>query len=366
MKKSLILLSVYMLLVSSVIGQTTTVISGVICNASGKGIPDVNVYVSGLKQKYSVLASCLSDLNGSFSLSFKSTTDSISINASGLNIMNTTIVCENKSQYKQIIVDEKAQELGEVVIRAPKIYSKGDTISYFVRSFQSKNDMSIGQVLRRLPGIAVSDEGRISYKGQPIKKFYIEGLDLMKGRYGIATSNIDPNSISTIEILENHQDIKALEGLKPEERASINLKLKKGVKGVFNLIGSLGGGYGDGSYIVIDCCYTSCGVCIETLPKIQRLFDKYKGNDKIKLFVLFFKLKGESNSEIHQWLSEKGDYSFPVLYGDFKELDSCFKVIKFPTIIVIDPSGKIVFRGCYLEMVESYLKKIARKGYTPQ
>lgn len=275
MKKSLILLSVYMLLVSSVIGQTTTVISGVICNASGKGIPDVNVYVSGLKQKYSVLASCLSDLNGSFSLSFKSTTDSISINASGLNIMNTTVVCENKSQYKQIIVDEKAQELGEVVIRAPKIYSKGDTISYFVRSFQSKNDMSIGQVLRRLPGIAVSDEGRISYKGQPIKKFYIEGLDLMKGRYGIATSNIDPNSISTIEILENHQDIKALEGLKPEERASINLKLKKGVKGVFNLIGSLGGGYGDGLLWDNELIATY-------FQRSRQLIATYKGNNSGK------------------------------------------------------------------------------------
>lgn len=121
-----------------------------------------------------------------------------------------------------------------------------------------------------------------------------------------------------------------------------------------------------GSYIVIDCCSTRCGVCIRDLPEVQRLYDKYRDRDKIKLFVLFFKLKGESNKEIHQWLSEKGDYSFPVLYGDLKELSPCFKAFKFPTIIVIDPSGKIVFRGCYLEMVESYLKKIEKKGYTPQ
>ena len=237
----LLFLSVY---ITSLMGQTTQ-ISGIVQNTSGKGIADVNVYVSRVEQKYSVFASCLSGTDGSFTLSFKAPVDSVCINVSGLNITPTSVICDNKSQHRDIIVDEKAQEIDEVVVRAPKIYSKGDTISYYVASFQSKNDISIGQVLRRLPGITVSDAGQISYKGQPIKNFYIEGLDLMKGRYGIATNNIDPNSISTIEVLESHQDIKALKDLKPEERASINLKLKSGVKGVFNLIATLGGGYED-------------------------------------------------------------------------------------------------------------------------
>ena len=230
--------------IGSLAGQTTTQISGVIKNASGKGVADVNVYASRVEQKYNIFASCLSGADGSFTLSFKAPSDSVCIHASGLNIIPTAVICENKSQYKDITVEEKALEINEVTVRAPKIYSKGDTIRYNVASFQSKNDISIGQVLKRLPGITVSDAGQISYKGQPIKNFYIEGLDLMKGRYGIATNNLDPNSISTVEVLESHQDIKALKDLKPEERASINLKLKSGVKGVFNLIATLGGGYG--------------------------------------------------------------------------------------------------------------------------
>lgn len=246
MKKSLItLLIIWLFVPTIVLGQTATHISGIIRNVSGNSVADVNVYVSRVEQKYSVFASCLSGTDGSFTLSFKAPVDSVCINVSGLNITPTSVICDNKSQHRDIIVNEKAQEIDEVVVRAPKIYSKGDTISYYVASFQSKNDISIGQVLRRLPGITVSDAGQISYKGQPIKNFYIEGLDLMKGRYGIATNNIDPNSISTIEVLESHQDIKALKDLKPEERASINLKLKSGVKGVFNLIATLGGGYED-------------------------------------------------------------------------------------------------------------------------
>lgn len=99
--------------------------------------------------------------------------------------------------------------------------------------------------MKKMPGISVSDAGQVSYQGKPIKNLYIEGLDLMKGHYGIATNNIDPNNIATVQVLENHQDIKALKGLRPEEQASINLRLKEGVKGVFNLIATLGGGYSE-------------------------------------------------------------------------------------------------------------------------
>lgn len=243
MKKTLITILIGLLFVPTIfLGQTTTLISGTIKNVSGNGVADVNVYISRVEQKYSVFASCLSDAYGSYTVSFRAPVDSVCINVSGLNITPTSIICKNESQHRDITIDEKAQEIDEVVVRAPKIYTKGDTISYYVASFQSKNDISIGQVLRRLPGITVSDTGQISFKGQPIKNFYIEGLNLMKGRYGIATNNIDPNDISAIEVLESHQDIKALRDLKPEERASINLRLKSGVNGVFNLIATVGSG----------------------------------------------------------------------------------------------------------------------------
>lgn len=243
MKQLIIVLILCLASLVEVLGQTGTRISGVIKNASGTGVADVSVFVSKIEHKYNVFASCLSHEDGSFAVSMNTAADSVCIHVSGLNITPTSVVCKNVSHYREIVVEEKVQEIPEVIVRAPKIYSKGDTISYHVAAFQSKNDISISQVLKRLPGITVSDVGQISYKGQPIKNFYIEGLDLMKDRYGIATNNIDPNSISTIEVLENHQDIKVLKDLKPEERASINLKLKNGVKGVFNLIATLGGGY---------------------------------------------------------------------------------------------------------------------------
>ena len=41
-----------------------------------------------------------------------------------------------------------------------------------------------------MPGIDVSESGQIRYNNRPINKFYIEGLDLMGGRYGVAVNNV--------------------------------------------------------------------------------------------------------------------------------------------------------------------------------
>ena len=191
-----------------------------------------------------MLASTQCNSRGEYQISLQNfQTDSVELHVTGINIEPFLLKCKNISQRIDIIVAERVQQMKDVVIKAPRITTQGDTINYRVSAFQQQNDLSIGQVLKRLPGITVSDIGQISYKGVPIKNFYIEGLDLMKGKYGIATNNIDPNSISTVQIMENHQDIKALKDLKPEERASINLKLKNGVKGIFNLIATLGLGY---------------------------------------------------------------------------------------------------------------------------
>lgn len=222
----------------------TTLFTGVVKNKYGDFVPYANVYITKLRQRNSVLASTQCNSSGEYQISLQNfQADSVELHVTGINIEPFLLKCKNISQRIDIIAVERVQQMKDVVIKAPRITTQGDTINYRVSAFQQQNDLSIGQVLKRLPGITVSDIGQISYKGVPIKNFYIEGLDLMKGKYGVATNNIDPNSISTVQVLENHQDIKALKDLKPEERASINLKLKSGVKGIFNLIATLGLGY---------------------------------------------------------------------------------------------------------------------------
>ena len=221
------------------------ILTGAVSNNHGEPLDYASVIASPCDAPKTILASAFTDETGHFRMSVKSDCDSLILKVSSLEIEPTQIVVPNRSGNYDIIVDPRTVELKEVVVKSKKIYSQGDTINYNVASFLSSSDQSVADVLRKMPGITVSDAGQISYQGKPIKNFYIEGLDLMKGYYGIATNNIDPNNIAIVQVLENHQDIKALKGLRPEEQASINLRLKEGVKGVFNLIATLGGGYGD-------------------------------------------------------------------------------------------------------------------------
>lgn len=229
--------------VNAVEGQS--LISGVVKNADGCGMDFVCVTASPSNAPKNISASAFTDENGKFRLAVNDDCDSLILKASSVEIAPTQIIIPNYTGSYDLIVDQRTVELREVVVKSKKVYSQGDTINYNVGSFLSQTDQSIADVLKKMPGISVSDAGQISYQGKPIKNLYIEGLDLMKGHYGIATNNIDPNNIATVQVLENHQDIKALKGLRPEEQASINLRLKEGVKGVFNLIATLGGGYSD-------------------------------------------------------------------------------------------------------------------------
>jgi len=141
------------------------------------------------------------------------------------------------------IVNFEAIALQEVKITLPKIKQKGDTISYSVGSFLDKNDRTIEDVMKKLPGIDVKESGQILYQNIPINRLYIEGLDLLQGRYGIATKNIEAKDVQNVEVLENHQAIKALRDKVISEQAAINLKLKESAKGVITSNALLGAGF---------------------------------------------------------------------------------------------------------------------------
>ena len=82
---------------------------------------------------------------------------------------------------------EKITPLKEVVVNSSKIIQQKDTIRYRVSAFAAASDRTIGDVLKKMPGIEVSESGEIKYQGQRINKFYIEGSDLLGGQIGRAS-----------------------------------------------------------------------------------------------------------------------------------------------------------------------------------
>ena len=219
--------------------QAQTVIEGTVLDAQDK---KVDAYVTvGPKGAGSVLTFADTDAKGHYRLEFRSTADSLTVTASGLAIGNQVKIVANRSQRLNFRVIEKTMQLKEVSVRSQKIRQNGDTLNYLVGAYQQQGDRVIGDVLKRMPGIEVSQSG-IKFNGKSISKFYVEDMDLLQGRYGLATNNINASDVATVQVLENHQSVKALQGKTLTDDVAINLKLKDSGKGTVAINTMLGGG----------------------------------------------------------------------------------------------------------------------------
>ena len=217
-----------------------TVIEGTVLDAQGK---KVDAYVTvAPKGTGNILGFADTDSKGHYKLEFTTQADSVTVTASGLAIGNQVKIVANRSQRVDFRVREKTVQLKEVSVRAQKIRQNGDTLNYLVGAYQQQGDRVIGDVLKRMPGIEVSQSGGIKFNGKSISKFYVEDMDLLQGRYGLATNNINASDVATVQVLENHQPVKALQGKTLTDDVAINLKLKDSAKGTVAVNTMLGGG----------------------------------------------------------------------------------------------------------------------------
>ena len=155
--------------------------------------------------------------------------DSVRLSARALNYAEQVRFMRNQSQQVDFRLLAQPTVLREVMVAPDPIRRQGDTLSYNVGAFINKKDRAIADVLRKMPGIEVDSDGRISYQGQSIEKFYINGIDLLEGRYNIASNNLPAGTVRDVQVLENHQPIRALDSLGLSNRTSLNLELKKAV-----------------------------------------------------------------------------------------------------------------------------------------
>lgn len=163
------------------------------------------------------------DKDGHFIIRPKAGADSVSFRFLSYETRSLPVTAD----FSCIRLRPKATQLNDVIVEAPDIYARGDTLVFNVAKYAGASDNAIIDVIKRLPGIKVEEDGTIKYQGKPINKFYLDGNDFISGQYGLATNNISHKDVASIELMENHQPVKALEGIEFPEEAGINLKLKE-------------------------------------------------------------------------------------------------------------------------------------------
>lgn len=228
------------LFVTAVAVAQVNVTGTVVNKENNKPLAGASVIVKGVDGKIKKFASSKSD--GGFAVTMPSV-NGCRLEVAMMSFARQSIALDSVSFPLTVYLEPGAALLKEVTVKADRIREQGDTITYNVGSFAQQQDRSIGDVLKRMPGIDVASNGKIQYQGEDINKFYIEGSDLLGGRYGIATNGISHEDVGAVEVMENHQPMQVLSGISFSDKAAINLKLKNKAKATWTFHGDAGGGW---------------------------------------------------------------------------------------------------------------------------
>jgi len=284
----------------SIFSFSQSIINGKLKTLEGVPISGVSVTIRLLNTD-NILDYNISNDKGEFviSVDIKITKIQLKIRSMGYKTVVKTI--DNKTQTLDFILEEEITELKEVIVKSFPITRKGDTINYSVSAFSKQEDRTIADVLKNMPGIEVLDNGKILYQGKPINKYYIEGLDLLEGKYNLANKNLPYKTVSKVQILENHQPIRMLDSLVYSDQAAINIKLKNSY--TFTGQAEIGSGL---SPLLWDANITPM-----LFSKKKQMLSSYQsnniGNDvasQLKTLTIEDLLEQfESNNEKQDWLS---------------------------------------------------------------
>jgi len=130
-----------------------------------------------------------------------------------------------------VILPSRSYKLEEVVVETERsITVRGDTIAMKVDDFRRGDEEVVEDVLSKLPGIEVDDDGTIRFAGKQISKVMVEGSDLFGKGYSMLTKNLDANTIDEVEVLQNYLEEQELKGLAQSDEVALNLNLKDDVK----------------------------------------------------------------------------------------------------------------------------------------
>ncbi|MDB4901227.1 MAG: hypothetical protein JWQ63_508 [Mucilaginibacter sp.] len=219
-------------------------IHGAVTDSLGKAIPYATISLKNSSTNL-VVAYTTSDDKGAYQLQAPAgiVITGLLLEANCIGFKRQSKTLTDWTTPVNFIMFPATNMLREVTIKGgPRLRTNGDTLSYKVSDFSSPQDRVIGDVIKKLPGVAVAADGKISYNGKAISNLYIGGDNLLDDKYNIATNTIPQGAVDQVQVIENHQPIKMLQDKVMSDDVALNLTIKKDAK--LQLVGqeSIGAG----------------------------------------------------------------------------------------------------------------------------
>lgn len=119
----------------------------------------------------------------------------------------------------------------EVVGVKTEVKVMEDTVEYNAGSYKTQPSAVVEDLLKRLPGVEVDSEGKITAQGKEITKILIDGKEFFSDDAQVASKNIPADIVDKLQVIDRKSDLARLTGVDDgEDETVINLTIKKGMK----------------------------------------------------------------------------------------------------------------------------------------
>ena len=257
-------------------------VTGTVYDSTGVK-PIKNAMVMGVRMKDSLLLGFTrTDAKGAFELSgFEVDTFSLIIDHPSVDD-KTYYMFGHKDNYDinipSVRLMSKSQEIEEVVIYANRepIFYRGDTLVYVADSFNVAEGAVVEDLLKKLPGIKVDKDGKITSQGQEIGQVLVDGDEFFGTDPTIATKNLGADGIEQVQVYEKENEDGI--GGDDEKIQVLDLKLKDSAKkGYFGRVAM-------GSNFALTPIDGEIGT--NAFYEGELLLNRFNGAQKISVFAL--------------------------------------------------------------------------------
>ncbi len=228
--------------------QDTWKLVGQVSDSTRRPLATASVYATSTDSLNTFLAFGSSDENGIFTLILDKKVGSVMLHASylGYEPYKILILQKNNIPNWDIVLAAQKYNLPEIVVsaRPSDIIQRNDTTTYQLKYFRDSSEYSVEDILKKLPGVTVKDNGEISVNGKAIDKVLVEGSDMFGHQYTIGTKNIRADFIDQVQVIDRYQDNPVLKNVRFSDAMVLNLKISDTKKNVISGSLDLGAGWG--------------------------------------------------------------------------------------------------------------------------
>ncbi len=160
-------------------------------------------------------------------------------------VMPVTVPKGGKLNLGEVPMTQSSVLLKETTVVGVKteIVVKEDTIEYNADSYKTQVNAVVEDLLKRLPGVEVGSDGKITANGKTVTKFLVDGKEFFADDPTVATKNLPANMINKLQVIDRKSDLARLTGVDDgEDETVINLSVKPGMNQGW--MGNVVAGYG--------------------------------------------------------------------------------------------------------------------------